>query len=420
MLAFVMLSLALAANPVDAGVVDAIGGLVDKHYVFPEKRAAIVQALRSGQSAGRYDVQGAELGARLTDDLVAASHDKHLWVEWSPERFEARRAARPGLESTPYEDALGERRNQGYEEMRILDGNLRYVRLTGFIWRTGRTPAVVADAARFLGGGDALVIDLRGNGGGSGQAVQALISYFLPPRHQLLMTFFDGMTGKREESRVLGRLPAPRLLGKPLYVLVDGRTASAAEEFADHVKEFKLGTLVGQTTAGGANNDTLFPVPPGFIVSISTGRPVDAVSKTNWEGVGVAPDVDSPSAAALDRAALLALRELASHADGPRRGEYEWAIVGPQSRLEPQTPTPEQLQSYAGQYGIRKVRVEHGALVFQREEREPTVLIPLTPDVFQFSSNPGMRLRFRRRGGQVSGFEMFTREGGTIPVERTG
>lgn len=434
MLALVGTCVALAAAPVDAGtpateplasaqarsVVKAITELIEKHYVFPEKRAAIIEALQSTESAQTSQgLNGSELGARLSDALLATSHDKHLWVQWSPERFKARLSAKPGRESTSYEDALAERRNQGYEELRILDGNLRYARITGFPWRAGHTDAVVADVARFLGGGDAVVLDLRGNGGGSGEAVKALISYFLPPRNQLLMTYLDGMTGKREESRVIGRLPAARLVGKPLYVLIDGGTGSAAEEFVDHVRQFKLGTLVGRTTAGAANNDTLFPVAPGFIVSISTGRPVHGVSKTNWEGVGVAPDVESPAPTALDRAEVVALQGLASRADRPRRDEYEWAMVAAEARLNPQGLSAEQLQQYVGQYGIRKIRFERSVLVFQREDREPTVLLPLAPDLFQFSNSPAMRLRFRRRDGRVSGFEMFTRDGDVIPVDRT-
>jgi len=401
--------------------VEAIASLVSRYYVFPEKRTGIVDALRSRLASGAYDdLDGPAMAARLTDDLRAAGHDGHLWVKWSPELYEARRQAKPGTESTELEDAQGARLNQGYVEQRILDGNVRYVKLVGFIWKKGVTPQVVADVARFLGGGDAAIIDLRENGGGSGDAVQALVSYFLPPRGQLLMTFHDGMTGKTERTHVIGKLGAPRLVGKPLWVLISGMTASAAEEFADHVKEFKLGTLVGRTTAGGANNNNIFPVAPAFLSSISVGRPVHAVSGSNWEGTGVATDVDVPVSAALDQAHLLALQQLASKAEGSRLHEYEWAMAGPRARLDPVPPTDEQLRSYAGTYGVRKIWVERGALKFQREQLEPTVLRPLGPDVFEFANNPQVRLRFQRQEGRITGFEMFGPQGDPIAVKRTG
>ena len=403
------------------GAVEAIATLVSKHYVFPEKRAAIVAAIQEQLRSGAYDgLDGPALSARLTDDLRHAGQDGHLWVKWSPEVYEARRKVKPGVESTDLEDAMGLRLNQGYTELKILDGNVRYVKLDGFIWKKGVTPQVVADVARFLGGGDAAIIDLRQNGGGSGEAVQALVSYFLPPDGQLLMTFHDGMTGKTQRNHVLSKLGAPRLVGKPLWVLISPMTASAAEEFSDHVKEFKLGTLVGRTTAGGANNNTVFPVAPGFLASVSTGRPVHGLSGTNWEGTGVPTDVDVPVAIALDKAHLLALQQLAARAEGSRLREYEWAMAGPHARLEPVNPTEEQLRAYAGDYGIRKIWLNRGALTFQREQREPVVLNPLGPDLFEFGNDPHIRLRFQREGGRITGFEMFGAQGEPVTVKRTG
>jgi hypothetical protein len=234
------------------------------------------------------------------------------------------------------------------------------------------------------------------------------------------MTFHDGMTGKTERTHVLGKLGAPRLVGKPLWVLISGMTGSAAEEFADHVKEFKLGTLVGRTTAGAANNNTVFPVAPAFLSSISVGRPVHPVSGSNWEGTGVATDVDVPVSDALDRAHLLALQHLAARAEGSRLREYEWAMVGPRARLEPAAPTDDQLASYAGTYGVRKIWVEHGTLNFRREQMEPTVLRPLAPDLFEFANNPQIRLRFHRQEGRITGFEMFGQQGDPVTVKRTG
>src|SRR5262249_59925014 len=177
-------------------------------------------------SSGAYDgLDGPAMSARLTDDLRAAGQDGHLWVKWSPELYEARRKVKPGTESTELEDALGARLNQGYVEQRILEGNVRYVKLVGFIWKKGVTPQVVADVARFLGGGDAAIIDLRENGGGSGEAVQALVSYFLPPNGQLLMTFPDGMTRKTDRPHLLGQPAGPRLVGKPPWGLRRGATS---------------------------------------------------------------------------------------------------------------------------------------------------------------------------------------------------
>src|SRR3546814_9047052 len=100
------------------------------------------------------------------------------------------------------------------------------------------------------------------------------------PRGQLLISFVEA--GKEpEQSFTLGELPAGRMIGKPLYVLIDGGVGSAAEEFAYSVQQFGLGRLVGETTAGGANVNSFVPIPPGFLLSVSVGRPVHPVSGGN-------------------------------------------------------------------------------------------------------------------------------------------
>jgi Peptidase family S41/N-terminal domain of Peptidase_S41 in eukaryotic IRBP len=401
-------------------VVDEVAALVAKDYALPQRRPAIVKRLRDAQAAKRYEgVDTAQLAARLTEDLFAASNDRHMYVNYDPPAYEGLRAAKTSAGDDAYADAVARRHNQGYEEQRILSGNVRYVRISGFYWTDDVTPRVIDDAARFLAGGDAAVIDLRGNGGGDGDAVHRMIAYFMKSDGRVLMTYHDGLTGTSIESRVPNDLPGPRMIGKPLYVLIDRGTGSAAEEFAYQVAQFKLGTLIGHTTAGAGNNNTLFPIAPGFVASISTGIVTHPVSKTNWEGKGVPPDVDVAAATALDEAHLRALRALAEKAPADQRAGYAWDIAGAEARLKPVALGDDALAAYAGRYGIRTVRVENHALVFQRDGREPIRLIPLAPDLFAFEGNDTVRVRFRRSAGRVAGFDQITRDGQTIPSDRT-
>lgn len=407
-----------AASPQSDTVAEVIT-LVDAHYVFPEKRAAIVAALRAAEKAGRYDTPDPkELGARLSEDLRAAGHDKHLWVRYDPDGYKERSNPAVDVEDTPWSLATAKRRNDGYEEMRILDGNVRYLKVTNFMWFNDRTGRVIDAAAAFLAEGDAIIIDLRGDGGGDGRAVQYLVSHFFD-RDRLLMTFDDRMDGTTSESRVLGYLPAGRLTGKPMFTLIDAGTASAAEEFAYHVGQFKLGTLVGATTAGAANNNSIFTVAPGFLVSVSTGRPIHPVSGTNWEGVGVKPDQEVPAAQALDQAHLLALRQLAEKGAPERRDDYAWSIAGLEAHLHPYSLAGVDLAAYAGRYGIRSVRVDGDGLIYQRDGRDPARLVPMAPDLFAFPDTDDIRVRFRRSGDKVVGFDQLTSDHQTLPSDRT-
>jgi len=394
--------------------------LVEAHYVFPEKRAAISGALKKSRDAGRYDVTTPQdLAERVTADLFAASNDGHLNFNFDPEQFEDIQRPRSGPEPSPFSAENQRRRNDGYEEMRVLPGNVRYVRITAFMW-SSQTPRIIDAAARFLADGDAIIVDLRGNGGGHAEAVQRIISYFFPRGGQELIRFHDGLSGKTSVNRVLDGLPGPRLAGKPVYTLIDGGVGSAAEEFAYHIQQFKLGTLVGKTTAGAANNNQLYPVAPFFVASISVGRPEHPVSRTNWEGKGIAPHVETPPPAALDHAHMLALQMLAARAEPQRRRDYEWDIAGLQAKVKPLVLPSAALDAYVGTYGIRRIWREGATLMFQREQRDPTTMIPMGNDLFGLANSPFVRVQFRRNGGRITGFDQITKDGVVGSADRTG
>lgn len=408
----------LAPDQADRAVQEVIR-LIEAHYVFPEKRAGIVAALKKAREAGRYNVATPqELAERVTEDLFAASNDGHLSLKFDVSEFEDIRRPRRGPEVSPFSVENARRRNDGYEEMRVLSGNVRYVRVTNFIWYE-TTARIVDAAARFLADGDAVIVDLRGNGGGSADAVHRLISYFFAKGGQELIRFHDGLSGETSVNRVLTSLPGPRLAGKPFFTLIDGNAASAAEEFAYHVEQFKLGTLVGRTTAGAANNNRLYPVAPFFVASISIGRPEHPVSRTNWEGKGIAPHIETPAPAALDQAHLLALQALAQRATAEQRRGYDWDIAGLQAKLKPVALPPAALDAYVGTYGIRRVWRDGATLMFQREQREPATMIPMGNDLFGLSHSPTVRLQFRRNGGRVTGFDQVTKDGVVGTSERT-
>lgn len=394
--------------------VEAVARVIDSIYVFPEQRAVISSKLRAELAAGRYaSLDATALAARITDDLKAVSNDRHLWMRWSPPEYAAASmpASDSGMARDAYYAAVGRRRNQGIEELRILPGNIRYVRYTNFLWEPDVTGRAIDDAMRFLRDGDAMIVDLRGNGGGSAGAVQYAISHFLKGDLPL-MSFYDGRTGERTETRTIEYLPTGRLPAKALYVLTDGGTGSAAEEFAYHVQQFKLGTLIGQKTAGAANNNELYPVTPGFILSVSFGRPTHPISKTNWEGTGISPDVAIPPGQALDKAQALALDRLASTAtDDEAKARYLWAKDAVDARLHPVTLSAAELGKYVGRYGERTVRLEKGELIYSRPGRGDTRLTVLTPDLFAFGELSFIRVRFIRGGNRVVALEALYDDG---------
>jgi hypothetical protein len=390
-----------AAQRADA--VAAIIAAVETRYVFPERVAAIRDRLNEGLSSGRYDT--ADRGVfteRLTNDLREASEDRHMYLNNDPAQYAAAITTQGEVFDNPELQAIwaaaARRSNNGLTDMRILPGNVRYLRISQFHWVQDRTGQAYDDAMRFLRDGDAVIIDLRGNGGGDHAAVRYLLSHFMKP-DQLDITFLEA--GEVPvQSRTLDHLPAGRLVGKPLYVLTSRQVGSAAEAFAYDVQQFRLGKLVGGVTGGAANNNTFVPIAPGFMLSVSYGRPVHPVSGTNWEGVGVSPDVAVDPTTALEAATALALTGLLERADADPvdRAGWEWARVNAEARLHPVTLAPESLERLTGNYGGRIIELENGVLFWRRSTGDRYRLTPLNADNLFTVEGTDDRLRTRLTG----------------------
>lgn len=303
-------------------VVRELRRLVAEHYVIPETRPAIDAVLAAGLAAGRYDSDDPGVAAaRINADLEAAAHDKHLGLSFDPARAASMRG-RQGDDETvgPMWERMAQVRNHGFSEMKVLPGNVRYVALDGFVWTGPKTAAAYDHAMRFLKEGDAIIIDLRRNGGGNPRAVHYLASHFLEGNRPLVEFH---MAGRVDRVSTEAELPAGRLTGKPLYVLTSSHSASAAEEFAAHVVSHKVGDIVGEATAGAAFRNDFFPIAGRYVLSLSVGRPVLAVTGGNWEGKGIAPTIASDPAGALEIAHLAAVRRMAEKAPPHEKGQLE-------------------------------------------------------------------------------------------------
>src|SRR5262249_6744024 len=149
---------------------------------------------------------------------------------------------------------------------------------------------------------DAIVFDLRQNGGGSPEMIRFLTSYlFEAPTHLNDMVDREGKTVEEwwTTKDVPGRRPKTDV---PVYVLTSQRTFSGAEEFSYNLKNLKRATLVGETTGGGAHPVRGEQLNDRFAIRIPFMRACNPITKTNWEGTGVEPDVKVPAAEALDKA----------------------------------------------------------------------------------------------------------------------
>ena len=397
-----------ADRPVNSqAVVAEVRRIIAERYVLPERRPALDAVLAEGLSAGRYNVaDAAALAQRINADLARVGRDRHLNFNYDPRQAE--RLAAPSGPPVPGSASAFERRaraaNHGISELRVLPGNVRYMAYDGFMWIGPETGAALDTAMQFLSGGDAVIIDLRRNGGGSPEAVQYVVSHFLPPDRPLV-TFHMNGEASPERLASLRELRAPRMVGKPLYVLTSSGTASAAEEFAGHVGGYRIGELVGATTAGAGFRNDLVSIPGGFVLSVSVGRAVLASTGKDWEAVGLAPTVATPIESALDAAHAHALRRQLSSLQGPERADLEAVAEGIEARSRPNAPAAP-LAAYAGTYGERSVFLEDGKLWYRLAARPKRSLVSLGGHRFTFGDDPSQRILFHPAGDRIAAFEI--------------
>ena len=304
---------------------------LERSYVFPEVARQMSAAVRERVRKGDYAaITGArEFAEKLTADLQAISRDKHLRVRFTGAGGEPRLMRGPAMRDAGGDD------EGGFARIDILPGNVGYIDLRMF-----HPPQVAAqraaDAMNRVASADALIIDLRKNSGGNPEMVALLVSYLLEPEPATLVNTFVGRDGRlQNETWTTRDLPGKRFTGKDVYVLTSNFTFSAGEEFAYDLQNLKRATIVGETTGGGANPVDMLRINERFDVSVPVARAVNPITKTNWEGVGVSPDVKVAAELALDTAHLAALRERAANAsNGEANPPLRDAIDSVQQRLE--------------------------------------------------------------------------------------
>jgi hypothetical protein len=385
-----------ATDEFKAAAIDSIAWAFNKTYVFSDVAEEIEEVLRRKLRSGEYDeietIQ--DFAHQLTNDLQEVSGDRHLGVRyWSDEQVaESEEGDEDPDAAHRRAFERGRKRNFEFRKLEILDGNVGYMKLDGFNDTSLSGPTAIA-AMNFLAHADALIIDLRENGGGSPSLIQTIMAYLLDESTHLNSFYIrDGDSLKQFWSAPY--VPGPKMEDVELYVLTSGYTFSAAEEFTYNVKNLERATIVGEVTGGGAHPVASYVFDGmNIMVRVSFGRAINPISGTNWEGTGVQPDIEVPADQAFDAAYHDALKKLREGVED--EGEafaLDWAIAGLEAGLNPIEIDAATLASYAGDYGPRHLRVEDGQLLYWRDERDPIVATPMTETLFRFDAVEYFRL----------------------------
>ena len=307
-----------ASTPVTAAerraVVTALAEQLQAKYVFPDAAQQLATTLRAKEKAGAYANANTVVTFvdALTADLRTLGKDGHFNVMHAPD-FKPRPAGElPSAQEVERSRAEIASRGFGIDNMARLPGNVGYMELRGF----GPTELVgdaLTAAITVLSGTDALIIDLRRNGGGEPNTVAYLMSHFFAKGDERHLN--DLYSRATNSTRQYWTNPSVTVrYTKPVYVLTSKRTFSGGEEFAYDMQTQKRGVIVGESTGGGSNPGDVYPLAAGYAAFIPDGRAINPVTKTNWEHVGVKPDIAVPATDAKKAAHAAILRTLVKDA----------------------------------------------------------------------------------------------------------
>ncbi len=417
----------LAQEPLKNSLVDStvikLGNLMRDYYILKEKGELLNNLLLSNLKNKKYYTKtGPKLANLLLEDLQSAANDKHLMIKF----YENGDASKDYPETTapidedytPSEASLkkGRLTNYGFTEVSILDMNIGYLKLNGFFdIRNPEVTAAATAAMNFLAHTNGIILDLSDNTGGDAATLQFLISYFFkadPQTHYNTFHFRDGNDHYIEE-RTLPFVPGLRLSKTPLYVITSNKTFSAGEACAYSLKNLGRATIIGQTTGGGAHAADFKLINDYFDMSIPMARALNPITKTNWEGVGVTPDIemDLTNAKLYAHVALLKTA-MKKETDQVLRSNYQWTLENLEAQLIKFSITENELKKFVGKYdGDRSVFIENGYLKYRRGQGKVATLTPLTKFSFKSDTFNDVRIGFDIDGDNIMGMKLYLQSG---------
>ncbi len=375
--------------------------LLAERYAYKEIGLKLQHLLEQNLKTGKYDaVASAEdFSLAVTDDLRSLNGDRHLALNYHPQTANATPANSPAPppEERARQIAIFNRQmNFGFKQVQFLNGNIGYLKLDYFDSYLEYSGSVADAAMLFFKNSDALIIDLRDNGGGSGLMVAYLAGFFFKER-TLSGTSYNRLTDTTEQEFISPQPKEKQLADMDLYILTSKATVSAAEGLAYHLKYLKQAKVIGETSAGAANPGRITRLNPLFTAFIPNRYGAHVVTGTNWEGTGVPVDLVCPAEEAVRIARLIALKTLRQKTtDVGQQKKFDNYITYLEKTSPEKELSEKALRQYAGDYqGGRSVILKNGKLYYFRVAELGGQLHFISPDLFMLGEGD-TTIRFKR------------------------
>ncbi|WP_109300868.1 S41 family peptidase [Aquimarina sp. AU474] len=275
--------------------INQVKELLEKNYIFLDKAKETNAHLDKLVQNGAFDnTTPNDFATLLTKELRKITKDKHLRFSYTKSRQVSKKS------KIEFTENFGRYRTPMLRGFQLMDDNIGYIDLAFF----GGSPqhrAKIDLVMKEMGVADAIIIDMRRNGGGSPDTVNYLSSYFFDEK-LLLNTIYARVHDHTEEMWVAD-VNGNKRPEVPVYILTSEKTFSGAEDFSYTMQSRERAIIIGEVTGGGAHPTRYHQIENSdFGISIPFARTVNTITKTNWEGTGVQPDIKMSADLALDKA----------------------------------------------------------------------------------------------------------------------
>jgi C-terminal processing protease CtpA/Prc len=276
-----------------AEIIEPLAEALNDNYVFPDIAKEMAEMLQLKLSKNEYEnIPSAEaLCEKLTSDLREISKDKHVKLKYSQRENSLDRKINESEQKKAYL-LRSKADNYGFYKVNRLPGNIGYIDLREF-HNSKAAAETGANAMNLVANTEALIFDLRNNGGGDPNMVAFLTSYLFDSEPFHLNSFYYRPDDDYRQFWTMPVVTGKRYIDKPVYILISNQTFSGAEEFSYNLQHLKRAAIIGETSAGGANPGYIHQLTKHVSAFIPNGRAINPITKTNWEGTGVKPDIET-------------------------------------------------------------------------------------------------------------------------------
>lgn len=412
--------LAQSKRPVDQkALIDSFNTALFRTYIFPDKSESIIRYLndRMKQRAYKRVSDPSLLALSIQKDINSVHFDGHLRIYYEPP-FEAELRKPRKAPGTDEATITREKNNNfSFTDVQVLNGNIGYLAFNGFSNQLALAKPTITAAFRFLAHTEALIIDLRKNGGGSPWMVKQIASYLVKDSLRL-NDIYERRLDKTVQFWADPAQADSTSLLMPVYILTSRQTFSAAEDFTYALQAAKRAIVVGDTTGGGAHPTGPVPLGQGFVADIPLARSVNYITGTDWEGTGVLPDHPCPADKALLQAQTLILtQKLAAANTDDEKQRAAWLLHSLQVHDYDGSIDLVRLKAYTGDYERFTIFIKDDKLYIDdlNGKGRQFLLRPVTPTLYlgsdwfqvEFISRPGQPVQLKMLGkpGWVNVYE---------------